>query len=204
MGKKLGLLHLPDNLARHSRSHRIGRDVFRYYAAGANDGIVADSHSFHDDASHANEHIVANHDRFGFCAQPLGVVVVVSNGGARPHHHVLSDFDALAGINAHARKTRVVSYFNQGVVGMRPDDAMAGAAGVEKVVGVESAIIADLDGGVLEARKIDLAVDRHVFAQSDTRHQKFSPAELGVEMVYDRLLKSGCQIKEFCSEIGLL
>ena len=34
MGKKLGLLHLPDNLARHSRSHRIGRDVFRYYAAG--------------------------------------------------------------------------------------------------------------------------------------------------------------------------
>lgn len=164
MGKTLGLLHLPDNLARHSRSHRIGRDVFRYYAAGADDGIVADSHSFHDDASHANEHIVADHDRFGFCAQPLGVVVVVSNGGARPHHHVLSDFDALAGINAHARKTRVVSYFNQGVVGMRPDDAMAGAAGVEKVVGVESAIIADLDGGVFEARKIGLAVDRHVFA----------------------------------------
>ena len=92
------------------------------------------------------------------------MVVIVSNGGARPHHHVLSDFDALAGINAHARKTRVVSYFNQGVVGMRPDDAMAGAAGVEKVVGVESAIIADLDGGVLEARKIDLSVDRHVCA----------------------------------------
>ena len=161
MGKKLGLLHLPDNLARHSRSHRIGRDVLSYYATCADDGIVADSHSFHDDASHAN---VADNDRFWFCAQPLGVVVIVSNGGARPHHHVLSDFDALAGINAHARKTRVVSYFNQGVVGMRPDDAMAGAAGVEKVVGVESAIIADLDGGVFEARKIGLAVDRHVFA----------------------------------------
>ena len=164
MGKKLGLLHLPDNLARHSRSHRIGRDVFRYYAAGADDGIVADSHSFHDDASHANEHIVADNDRFWFCAQPLGVVIIVSNGGARPHHHVLSDFDALASINAHARKSSVVSYFNQGVVGMRPDDAMAGAAGVEKVVGVESAIIADLDGGVLEARKIDLSVERHAFA----------------------------------------
>ena len=164
MGKKLGLLHLPDNLARHSRCYRVGRDVFRYYAAGADDGIVADSHSFHDDASHANEHIVANHDWFGFCAQPLGVVVVVSNGCARPHHHVLSDFDALAGINAHARKTRVVSYFNQGVVGMRPDDAMAGAAGVEKVVGVENAIIANYNSRVLEARKIELAVNRHVFA----------------------------------------
>ena len=164
MGKKLGLLHLPDNLARHSRSHRIGSDVFRYYAAGADDGIVADSHSFHDDASHANEHIVANHDRFGFCAQPLGVVVVVSNGGARPHHHVLSDFDALACINAHARKSSVVSYFNQGVVGMRPDDAMASAAGVEKVVGVENAIIANYNSRVLEARKIELAVNRHVFA----------------------------------------
>ena len=164
MGKTLGLLHLPDNLARHSRCYRVGRDVLGYYATCADDGIVADSHSFHDDASHANEHIVANHDRYGFCAQPLGVAVVVKNGGVLPHHHVLSDFDALACINAHARKTRVVSYFNQGVVGMRPDDAMAGAAGVEKVVGVESAIIADLDGGVFEARKIGLAVDRHVFA----------------------------------------
>ena len=92
------------------------------------------------------------------------MVVIVSNGGARPHHHVLSDFDALAGINAHARKTRVVSYFNQGVVGMRPDDAMAGAAGVEKVVGVENAIIANYNSRVLEARKIELAVNRHVFA----------------------------------------
>ena len=164
MGKKLGLSQQPDDLARHSRCYRVGRDVLGYYATSADDGIVADSHSFHDDASHANEHIVADNDRFWFCAQPLGVVVIVSNGGARPHHHVLSDFDALAGINAHARETRVVSYFNQGVVGMRPDDAMAGAAGVEKVVGVESAIIADLDGGVFEARKIGLAVDRHVFA----------------------------------------
>ena len=164
MGKKLRLSQQPDDLARHSRCYRVGWDVLGYYATCADDGIVADSHSFHDDASHANEHIVADNDRFWFCAQPLGVVVIVSNGGARPHHHVLSDFDALAGINAHARKTRVVSYFNQGVVGMRPDDAMAGSAGVEKVVGVESAIIADFDGGVLEARKIDLAVDRHVFA----------------------------------------
>ena len=47
---------------------------------------------------------------------------------------------------------------------MRPDDAMAGAAGVEKVVGVENAIIANYNSRVLEARKIELAVNRHVFA----------------------------------------
>lgn len=164
MGKNLGPLHLPDNLARHSRSHRIGRDVFRYYAAGAYDSIVPDSNALHDNTSHTYKYIVADNDRFWFCAQPLGVVVIVSNGGARPHHHVLSDFDALAGINAHARTSSVVSYFNQGVVGMRPDDAMAGAAGVEKIVGVESAIIANYNSRVLEARKIELAVNRHVFA----------------------------------------
>lgn len=155
---------MPDNLARPTSRHRIGGDVFCHYVTCSYNGIVPDSNALHDNAPHANEHIVANHDCSIICAKQLGVVVVVDNGGVRPHHHVLSDSDALAGINAHARKSSAVSYFNQGVVGMRPDDAMAGAAGVEKVVGVESAIIADLDGGVFEARKKGLAVDRHVFA----------------------------------------
>ena len=173
---------MPDNLVRAISRHRIGGDVFCHYATSAYDGIVPDSNALHDNASHANEHIVANHGCSRICAQPLGVVVVVSNGGARPHHHVLSDFDALAGINVHARKTRVDSYFNQGVVCMRPDDAIAHAARVEEAMGVENAIVPNLYGGVFEARKIDLAVDRHVFAQSDARHPEFGSAELGVEM----------------------
>lgn len=87
---------------------------------------------------------------------------------------------------------------------MGSDDAIAHAARVEEAMGVENAIVPNLYGGVFEARKIDLAVDRHVFAQSDARHPEFGSAELGVEMVYDGLLKRGCQIKELGSEIGLL